>query len=295
MFTIFAAPKPFTNPHIATIQTNAITSWSRLNPRPEIILFGDEPGVAEIAQKLHVTHQPNVQRNQHGTPILSDIFFQAQAKSKYPIVCYCNSDIILMDDFVAALRAVSQQLSRFLMVAQRHDTDVNTLMDFEEHWQEKLRDYAHLHGKRRGPTGIDFFAFPRGQLRHMPEFAVGRAGWDTWMVFDAVNKRIPVVDVSESVLLVHQNHDYSHHSDGLVGTRHGDEAKRNIYLGGGESKLYTLDDVSHRLKAGQIERVWSWKNELKLIGTRYPRLRGVTRFATIIIMALSRRLSRISH
>jgi hypothetical protein len=112
------------------------------------------------------------------------------------------------------------------------------------------------------------------------------------MVFDAVNRRIPVVDVTESVLLIHQNHDYSHHSDGLVGTRHGEEAKKNISLGGGERTFYTLDDASHRLRAGRIEKVWSWRNELKLVGTRYPALRGLTRLVTILLMAVNQRVRK---
>ena len=47
-FTIFATPKPMTDPHIAMIQTNAVVSWSQLNPRPYIILFGDAEGLKEV-------------------------------------------------------------------------------------------------------------------------------------------------------------------------------------------------------------------------------------------------------
>src|SRR6266853_4649960 len=47
VLTIFASAKPF-HGHTGVIQRNAIASWTRLRPRPEIILFGNEPGVAEI-------------------------------------------------------------------------------------------------------------------------------------------------------------------------------------------------------------------------------------------------------
>jgi hypothetical protein len=46
--TIFAIPKPFIG-QIGVIQKNAIASWTKLSPRPEIILFGDEIGTGAIA------------------------------------------------------------------------------------------------------------------------------------------------------------------------------------------------------------------------------------------------------
>ncbi len=48
MLTIFTAPKSFYG-HIGVIQTNAIRSWLLLCPECEIILFGGEEGIAEVA------------------------------------------------------------------------------------------------------------------------------------------------------------------------------------------------------------------------------------------------------
>ncbi|MFZ0637415.1 MAG: hypothetical protein WAM08_17985, partial [Candidatus Acidiferrales bacterium] len=66
MLTLFAMPKPFEG-HIGIIQRNAITSWTRLTPQPEIILFGDEAGVAEIAGELGLRHVAHVKRNEKNT------------------------------------------------------------------------------------------------------------------------------------------------------------------------------------------------------------------------------------
>ncbi len=41
LITFFSAPKPFTDPHIAMIQRNAIKSWTLL-PDVEVILLGEE-------------------------------------------------------------------------------------------------------------------------------------------------------------------------------------------------------------------------------------------------------------
>ena len=59
MLTIFALPKAF-HGHFGVIERNAITSWTRLQPKPEIILFGDDEGTANIADKLGLQHVLNI-------------------------------------------------------------------------------------------------------------------------------------------------------------------------------------------------------------------------------------------
>ena len=65
LLTLFSAPKPFTNPHIAMIQRNAIKSWTLL-PDVEVVLIGKEEGLAEAAQELGVKHVPHVASNRNG-------------------------------------------------------------------------------------------------------------------------------------------------------------------------------------------------------------------------------------
>ena len=73
LLTLFSAPKPFTNPHIAMIQRNAIKSWTLL-PDVEVILLGEETGLADAAKELGVKHIPTVARNESGTPLISSMF-----------------------------------------------------------------------------------------------------------------------------------------------------------------------------------------------------------------------------
>jgi hypothetical protein len=67
MLTIFTICKPFVG-HSRIIQTNAIRSWTLLNPRPQIILFGNESGTAEIVAQLKIQHVPELKRNQLARP-----------------------------------------------------------------------------------------------------------------------------------------------------------------------------------------------------------------------------------
>src|SRR5512143_1553035 len=101
LITLFSAPKPFTNPHIAMIQRNAIHSWTLLID-VEVILMGEENGLAEAARELGVKHLPNVARNESGTPLISSMFQLARENSNSDLLCIINADMILMPDFVEA-------------------------------------------------------------------------------------------------------------------------------------------------------------------------------------------------
>ena len=52
LLTLFSAPKPMTNPHIATIQRNAFASWKALGDEVEVALIGTEDGLAEAAREF---------------------------------------------------------------------------------------------------------------------------------------------------------------------------------------------------------------------------------------------------
>ena len=93
MLTIFGIPKPFEG-HIDIIQRNAIKSWTLLHPDIEVILFGEEKGVKGVAEELGIRHEPHVNRNEYGTPLLDSVFDRAQEIARHPILCYVNCDLL---------------------------------------------------------------------------------------------------------------------------------------------------------------------------------------------------------
>src|SRR5499427_3451443 len=171
--TLFATPKRFQG-HIGNIQRNAIASWTRLNPRPEIILFGTDDGTAEVAREFGLRHVPNVKANQWGTPLVSDLFQQAEATGSGSALCYVNADILLFDDFARAIERVSGWSDRFLMVGRRTDLDIADPLAFENNWAANLRHRAQQEGKLQIARSIDNFAFSRGLYPSMPALAIGR-------------------------------------------------------------------------------------------------------------------------
>ncbi len=259
LLTIFSAPKPFTNPHIRTIQRNAIHSWTQLD-EVDVILIGDEPGMADVAAEFRVTHLPEVARTAQGTPLVSSIFALArdharvQAHSPAPLLCYVNADILLTPDVVQAARRVQAQAQDFLIIGRRWNLDVTEPLDFSPGWVERLHARTHREGALHVPAGSDYFIFPRPLFADMPDFAIGRAGWDNWTIYHARRQGWPTIDATPDVFIVHQNHDYSHLPGGQPHYNH-EESHRNIALARGPENNYTgyiLLDTNCELRNGKI-------------------------------------------
>jgi hypothetical protein len=242
VLTIFTTAKPFQG-HAAVIQAKAIQSWTLLRPECEIILFDDAEGTAEVADKFGIRHIAEVERNKYGTPLVSSIFKIAQDIASYPLMCYVNADIILMSDFLQAIRGIQKQ--SFLLVGQRWDLDLKESWDFSKSdWEARLRTYVTESGTLHGPSGIDYFVFPRGIYRDIPPFAIGRPAWDNWMIYRARSMKVPVIDATKTVMVIHQSHDYSHIPVGQSEGKWGPETKRNREIIGGSQYVFTLDHAS---------------------------------------------------
>ncbi|MGO9123528.1 MAG: hypothetical protein ACLP6G_01430 [Terriglobales bacterium] len=208
--TLFTTPKKFEG-HIGVIQRNAIASWIRMTPAPEVIMFGADEGAAETAAEFGLRHVPAVKCNEWGTPLVSDLFEQAQKLAAGAAVCYVNADIILFDDFAQAISRVAGWSNRFLMVGRRTDFDIKEPINFHQSdWAAQLRDRARREGRLQIARSIDYFAFSRGLYPPMPPLAIGRFWWDNWLLWKARSLQAKVVDATKAVLVVHQNHDYSH-------------------------------------------------------------------------------------
>ncbi|HNY83267.1 MAG TPA: hypothetical protein PKK82_00290 [Anaerolineaceae bacterium] len=251
LLTLFSAPKPMTNPHIATIQRNAFASWKALGDEVEVALIGTEDGLAEAAREFGFKYLPHVARNALGTPLISSIFYLGRGVNTSPYLVYVNADIILFPEILKLTRQVGEQLSRFLIVGQRYDLEVKEALKFEEGWAEELKQRLQSEGTLHPRAGSDYFIFPRATFDQIPEFSVGRAGWDNWMIYRARKMSWPVVDGTRTMDIIHQNHDYSHLPGGQSHYRL-PETGDNIRLAGGRRTIFDLNDATDELVDGVI-------------------------------------------
>jgi hypothetical protein len=287
MITFFSTPKPFRG-HIGIIQRNAIQSWRLTQPDAEVILFGNETGAAKVAGELGARHEPEVERNSSGTPLLSSLFDRADRLARHDRLCFLNTDIFLTDDFLGAATRLGQIHPLSLMVGRRCDVNITEPWDFSKPgWSERLRSMARERGKLRPAQWIDYFVFPRGLLhQQIPPFAVGRPGYDNWLLWKVRAMGVPVVDVTQVVLAVHQNHDYAHHVGGEAGFWGGAETQQNYALLG-KGQFATIDNATHRLTAkGLRPNYYHW---VALAKRKASAARNATWFG---LLALTRPLRR---
>ncbi len=259
LITLFSAPKAFTDPVTALAQQNAIRSWKQL-PDVDVLLLGEEDGLAEAAREIGVRHSAEVAFNPKGVPLISSMLKLARDTSDSRLLCIVNADIILMSDFVDAARQMAaftpkqRELANYVLLSRRWDLDVRSRVEFTADWEEQLRQAARTQGRLHRPTGSDLFLFPRDCYQDMPDFAIGRAGWDNWMIYKAHMEGWPVIDATPSMTVIHQNHDYRH----LPGARpHYDhpETRLNERLAGGQAATrYSVLDTTHVLEAGRLTR-----------------------------------------
>ena len=254
--TIFSVPKAFSG-HIDVIQRNALASWKQLGADVDILMFGDDDGVAEVCQEMQVQHVDRVERNSNGTPLLDSVFRQAAEQANTPLMIFVNSDIVFNSTLVEALKSLIElEEDSFLAIGKRMDFDQQELIEFEsERWDADLNERVSRLGRMASILCKDYFVFRRGDFDNLPPFAIGRGNWDNWMVAEAVRSGWPVVDLTSQIFAGHQNHGHQHAKGRRQAYVTGEEAQRNKQLAGGTN--YVTGSVpTHRLiSRGRLKRI----------------------------------------
>jgi hypothetical protein len=243
--TIFACPKPFTDPHIAMIQRNAIKSWTLLKPTPQVILIGDEAGVEEAANRFGVMHCGAVARNAHNTPLLSSVFSAAETLTQADVLLYVNADIILLQDVIDAISSADLAKNGFLIGGRPYDVEISRDLTVSE-LSRNLGEEAKRCGRLRAVTATDWFCYRRGSWAGLPEFTIGRCYFDNALLCMARRKGFALIDATHAVAAIHQRHGYP---TGLGGANYlgNAEALDNLRLAGGWSGLMDWTQANYRI------------------------------------------------
>lgn len=269
MVTIFSIPKPFQGPAAIT-QKNAIQSWLALHREAEILLFGDEPGTGEMAGiNPRITHIRAIAKNKLGTPFVNDAFEKATRRARCPLLCYAAADIILFSDVLRALRHL-HHLAQFLMLCRRTDMDVAAPIVFNEQWETDIRELARKNGRLHGYSAMDVMLFPKTLPLAMPTFLIGRPGWDNGWVYSLIRRKIPIIDATEAMLAIHQNHTYVHHRQGKRGVWRGEEARYNFTRAGGLTRMATILNAQFLLTKNGLTAPLLWRRWYATLSLSLP-------------------------
>jgi len=227
MLTFFTSCCPFEGRRLIA-QENAIESWIKLGQDCEIIILGKEKNLSEITKQYNIMCDQNIKYSEFKVPFVSSLFKRAEQIAKFDILCYVNCDIILLSDFLPAIKTITRQFKQLLAVGQRWDVEITEKINYNnKEWEKNLLEMIRQKGKLHSPSGMDYFIFRKGLWANIPDFSLARQRFDNWFVWDAIRRKIPTVDITQSVTVIHQTHPR------LINPT---EFRKNIELGRGKMK-----------------------------------------------------------
>ena len=253
MITIFTTTKDFIG-EFDIIQKNALKSWRALSEDIEIILIGESIGGQEVAKNIDGKYLTKVKMSHENTPTIGGLFEIAEANGKYDILCYVNADIILPESILNVIEVLKKNKKRFLAVGHRWDLDINESIDFKRsNDTEKFWSYAKNKSIKHAPTGIDYFIFRKNTFKNIPPLTIGRPGWDNWLLWKTRRMRVPLIDLSDRIFAIHQNHSYNFKGfESKNDVLSSNDSSLNLQVIG-ENTLNLLD-ANYKINNGKIKK-----------------------------------------
>jgi hypothetical protein len=201
--TILTTMKPML-PEFIEEQTNALLSWQHLKIKPEIIVFGDDQGVPEFCKAHSIKNVPVIKKNIKGIPLMNDIVNQGYTYCEdEQYVAYINADIVLLDDFCDTLAVFDKQypnIKSCLLTAIRYNITNFKSLDFNKNWRKKIDRFD---GHWSLPNGVDLFVHKKGNFKDMPNFAIARFFFDSWMLDHAIKNFDMCVNMTATMKMYH--------------------------------------------------------------------------------------------
>ena len=251
---LFTSPKPFTANNRA-VQVTAMRSWKRALPGARWIVFGNEDGLPEICQSEGIEYGGPAETDQGGFKIISKIFRSVNRLDAKGVSIFVNSDILLDESARSSLDLLERQPGPFLATARRRCLPAWSGPALAGH------ELDNFLGARRQPvhwgpaSALDIFIFRGFPVQTMPDFLIGQAAWDNWMIYQARRSGIPAIDLSRTLRPFHCDHDYSYVNQNPDPKRsHPVLNQANLSLLGGDGKKFHMGHCDYEFIDGRIRK-----------------------------------------
>ena len=197
------------------IHHRTINNWVKLSPWIRPVLFvdasGDNTQWGRIAQeKGWIVHKLDAHAMRNGVPMIRDIFVRLQDISSTPYIGYANADVLFDDNLNATLTYIDHAkhiISRkpIMVVGRRRNANV-TVHNLGDGGDLLRVNRLAENLKLFKVQAMDYFIMSRGsyQWNHIPDFVVGRIGYDNWLVGKVMGRNHTVIDASRTINCVHQ-------------------------------------------------------------------------------------------
>ena len=241
----FTCPKPFVKEY-RIIQINALKSWLCLNPPPNVIFLGKEPGSEKVVKKFKIKKKIlNIKKNKYNTPIVNDIFKKVNQYyqfNQFDIGVYINSDILILNSFQDLIVSLFSKFKNFLIIGRRHELKIDYYIS-KKNIKQILSEINLGKIPLKGSSWIDYFIFTPNifNAEEIPPFALGKTFWDKWLINYILKKNIPVIDATKAIKALHQTHKYI---NGFEKTWLSQEAYINLKLTKGLKNTSLINESS---------------------------------------------------
>ena len=174
-------PRSFIDPYLIP-QVNALNMIRNYDPSANIVLYSDDDGVKDYASK-NLYHAPDVVIKKGRLPLVNEALKYCAINFPECYICYINSDMLLVGNTKELINYIDKRFSgNFIATGYRCNLHIDTVIKSNE-----IPD-----------------------LLSMPNFRVGRPGWDNWLAAKCRILGFALIDISNVVTLVHQEHPPAH-------------------------------------------------------------------------------------
>ena len=282
-----------------TIQSSVIRALAALRPHVALVVFTDDSGIAQEVQDLGAAAVTGGFRTApYGAPYLRDMYAWVQQHSQSPLYGFMNADILFGPDLVDAVDVVLRGIAngtlgkRVLVTGRRFNVEMPLPFAEGHAWSvpkgASASDVSRIHHSMRNsanvflPQAMDFFFITRGTWNWsaIPDFAPGRATYDTWLSDHSFRDLVPRVEISRCVWPQHLSGSDGHFSGSSTDLPYHDFNERQAKTRVGGTERGSMEHAEWRLQAGggsgacqlvpgtgQVrvgdERGWPWTGKLR--------------------------------
>ncbi len=194
------------------IHNNTVANWSGLLPFVQPVLFilpRDNPIWIRAALDQGWKVERSV-RTRSGIPVLKDMFKVVASKHRSPFLGFANADDLFGASLILTLLQLS--CSHYDVIHDRVSLIVGRRRNIDE--RHVGSDVSGMAVDRKGKSmrqfhGLaqDYFIVSRHSgfcWENVPDFVVGRYGYDNWLITMAQQWNVTLVDASATITVLHQ-------------------------------------------------------------------------------------------
>ena len=203
------------------INQNTLTLWPLLGPEIKPVLYVDVNDRCCANLPNEWTMQDIPETGGAGLPVLKSMMAQSMQLFDADFYGFANGDILFGNNLLNTLHSIKERLPELhkpLLVGRRTNVRITQMDELTS--LDHVFNLAQENGVLFHSGAEDYFITTNGGFdwREIPEFVIGRRGFDNWIVAYAISRNFTVIDVTNTVTAVHQTG-----SDGnWAGHRHTD-------------------------------------------------------------------------